>query len=71
MIVEYAKGFDGNIVIAKDDKTAKANSIMSLLALGAVASDTVQITVEGDDASANGAAADEIERILTTPEAEL
>ncbi len=71
MIVEYAKGFDGTIVIEKDDKTAKANSIMSLLALGAVASDTVQISVVGNDASANAAAADEIERILTTPEEEL
>ncbi len=71
IIVEYAKGFDGTIVITKDEKTAKANSIMSVLALGAVANDTVQITVEGDDAAANTAAADEIERILTTPEEEL
>ncbi len=71
IIVEYAKGFDGTIVIAKGEKTAKANSIMSVLALGAVANDTVAITVEGDDPAANAAAADEVERILTTPEEEL
>ena len=71
IIVEYAKGFEGTIVISKDDKTAKANSIMSVLALGAVANDTVEIAVEGADAAANAAAADEIERILTTPEEEL
>ena len=71
IIVEYAKTFDGSIVIAKGDKTAKANSIMSVLALGAVANDEVAITVVGDDAAANAAAADEVERILTTPEEEL
>ncbi len=71
IIVEYAKSFEGTIVISKEDKTAKANSIMSVLALGAVANDTVEIAVEGADAAANAAAADEIERILTTPEEEL
>lgn len=71
IIVEFAKGFEGTIVISKDEKTAKANSIMSVLALGAVANDTVEIAVEGPDAAANAAAADEIERILTTPEEEL
>ena len=71
IIVEYAKTFGGQIVIAKGDKTAKANSIMSVLALGAVANDEVVITVDGDDAAANAAAAAEIERILTTPENEL
>ena len=71
IIVEYAKGFDGAIVITKEEKSAKANSIMSVLALGAVANDTVEITVEGDNGAANAAAADEIERILTTPEEEL
>ncbi len=70
-IVEFAKEFDGQIVIAKAEKTAKANSIMSVLALGAVANDEVVVTVEGEDAAANAAAADEVERILTTPEEEL
>lgn len=71
IIVEFAKTFGGQIVIAKGDKTAKANSIMSVLALGAVANDEVVITVDGDDAAQNAAAAAEVERILTTPESEL
>ncbi len=71
LIVEFAKSFDGKITIAKDDKTAKATSIMSVLALGAVASDTVQVVVDGEDPEAASAAADEVERILTTPESEL
>jgi len=71
LIVEFAKSFDGKITITKDDKTAKATSIMSVLALGAVANDTVDIVVDGDDPAAAEAAADEVERILTTPESEL
>ncbi len=67
-VVEYAKSFDGTITITKDGKTAKATSIMSVLSLGAVANDEVEIAVEGADAET---AADEIERILTTPEGEL
>jgi phosphocarrier protein FPr len=68
LIVEYAKGFDGEILISKDGRSAKANSIMSLLSLGAVSNDTVEIDVNGEDAEA---ALAEITRILTTPEAEL
>lgn len=68
LIVEYAKAFDGEILISKDDRSAKANSIMSLLSLGAVSNDTVEIAVTGDDGAA---ALAEITRILTTPEAEL
>ncbi len=71
LIVEFAKTYDGKITITKDEKTAKATSIMSVLALGAVANDVVDVHVEGDDAEAAEAAADEIQRILTTPESEL
>lgn len=71
LIVDYAKSFEGQIVIQKDDKTAKAASIMSLLALGAVANDVVDISVTGADDAACAAAFDEIERILTTPEDQL
>lgn len=71
LIVEFAKGFDGLITIAKDGKAAKATSIMSVLSLGAVANDTVHVSVDGDDVDAANAAADEIERILTTPEKDL
>ena len=44
---------------------------MSVLVLGAVAGDTVDVAVDGDDPAAVSAAADEVERILTTPESEL
>jgi len=71
LIVEFAKSYDGKITIAKDGKTAKATSIMSVLALGAVANDVVDVHVEGDDAQAAEDAAAEIQRILTTPESEL
>lgn len=75
LIVEFAKAFDGLITIAKDGKTAKATSIMSVLALGAVANDIVYVSVDGADTDADAddaeAAADEIERILTTPEKDL
>lgn len=71
MIVEFAKSFEGQIVITKGEKTAKANSIMSLLALGAVANDEVVVSVEGSDPADTAAAANEVERILTTPENEL
>jgi len=67
-VVDFAKSFDGTITISKDGKTAKATSIMSVLSLGAVANDVVDVVVEG---AGSEAAADEIERILTTPEGEL
>ncbi len=71
LIVEYAKSFDGKITIAKDGKVAKATSIMSVLSLGAVANDTVHVSVEEAASADANAAADEIERILTTPEKDL
>jgi len=71
LIVEYAKGFDGKITISKGEKMAKGTSIMSVLALGAVADDVVEVVVDGPDSGSAQAAADEVERILTTPESEL
>lgn len=71
LIVELAKAFDGAIMISKDGRQAKANSIMAVLSLGAVSNDTVSVTIEGDDADAAEAALAEITRILTTPEDEL
>ncbi len=71
LIVEFAKGFDGTITISKGEKTAKATSIMSVLALGAVANDVVEIVADGADSGSATAAVDEVERILTTPESEL
>ena len=71
LIVEFAKAYAGKITISKGEKTAKGTSIMGLLSLGAVASDVVEVSVEGADAAATTEAADEVERILTTPESEL
>lgn len=71
LIVDFAKSFDGHITITKDGKVAKANSIMSVLALGAVANDEVSISVEASSGADASEAADEVERILTTPESEL
>ena len=71
LIVEFAKGFDGTITISKGEKTAKGTSIMSVLALGAVANDVVEIVADGADSGSATAAVDEVERILTTPESEL
>ena len=71
LIVDYTKSFDGEITISKGGKTAKANSIMSVLSLGAVANDTVDVVATGTDADATAAAVAEIQRILTTPEGEL
>ena len=70
LIVELAKGFSGSIKITKD-KTARADSIMAVLSLGAVAGDTVSLEIDGDDEDESAAALAEITRILTTPEAEL
>ncbi len=49
-IVEQAKALDANIEIRKGGKVAKANSIMSVLALGANSGDTVVVVAEGQAA---------------------
>jgi len=71
LVVELAKSFDGAITIGKDGKTAKATSIMSVLSLGVAANDEVELYIDSEDADAARAAADELERILTTPEGDL
>ena len=68
LIVDLAKNFDGSIKITKDAKTVRADSIMGVLSLGAVAGDTISVDLDGADSEAAFA---EITRILTTPEAEL
>ena len=59
-IVEQAKGLDATIQITKNNKVANANSIMSVLALGANTGDTVTVTAEGGDAASAVAAMREI-----------
>lgn len=49
-IVERVKSLDATIQIQKGEKVANANSIMSVLALGAATGDTVTVTAEGDGA---------------------
>ncbi len=68
LIVDLAKNFDGSIKITKDAKTVRADSIMGVLSLGAVAGDSVSIDIDGEGSEE---ALAEITRILTTPEAEL
>ncbi len=71
LIVELAKGFEGEVLIDKEGRSAKANSILGLLSLGAVAGDEVTVTVSGGDHDDGVAVVNEVERILTTPESEL
>jgi multiphosphoryl transfer protein len=66
LVVERAKGFDSDITISKNGKSANAKSIMSVLSLGAVTGDAVVVSAEGDDASR--AVEDIAEIMLTTEE---
>lgn len=71
LIVELAQKFDGSIKISKAGRSARADSIMAVLSLGAVSGDVVSVEIDGDDDVASSEALGEITRILTTPEAEL
>lgn len=68
LIVELAKGFESDVSIVKNGKTANAKSIMSVLALGAVTGDAVVVTANGADADA---AVEGITRIMVATEEEL
>ena len=50
VFVQHAKGFQSQIMLAKDDKTANGKSILSVLTLGAEQGDQVILIVNGDDA---------------------
>ncbi len=47
--IQMANKFKSNIMIQKDEKTANAKSIMSVLGLGAAQGSQVVITADGDD----------------------
>jgi phosphotransferase system HPr (HPr) family protein len=47
--IQMANKFKSNIMIQKDEKTANAKSIMSVLGLGASQGSQVVITADGDD----------------------
>ncbi|NNF53526.1 MAG: HPr family phosphocarrier protein [Acidimicrobiales bacterium] len=67
-VVEYAKTTDAKITITKGTKTAKATSIMSVLALGASSGDTVRVAVTAGDADAARVAMNSVIEILTSEE---
>ncbi len=50
ILVQKAKGFQSQITLSKNDKTANAKSILSVLTLGAEQGDQVLLKVTGDDA---------------------
>ena len=65
-IVELAKAFEGDITIRKGGKSAKATSILSVLALGAARSDRVEVVVDAPDQVVRAEVIDEIERVLAS-----
>ncbi len=50
IFVQKAKGFQSQITLTKNEKTANAKSILSVLTLGAAQGDQVVLKVNGDDA---------------------
>ena len=50
LFCKKAAGFSSDITVAKDDRTANAKSIMSVLKLDVKKGDTISITTEGEDA---------------------
>jgi len=50
ILVQKAKGFRSQITVSKNDKTANAKSILSVLTLGAEQGDQVLLKITGDDA---------------------
>ena len=59
--VQRAKGFQSQIALSKNEKTANAKSILSVLTLGAEQGDQVILKVTGDDAEI---ASDELAALL-------
>ena len=50
VFVQHAKEFRSQITVAKNDKTANAKSILSVLTLGAEQGDQVLLVANGEDA---------------------
>ena len=50
IFVQHAKGFQSQITLAKNEKTANGKSILSVLALGAEKGDEVTLKINGSDA---------------------
>ena len=50
LFVKTAKKFKSKIIVIKDNKTANAKNLISILSLGAERGDKIQIIAEGEDA---------------------
>ena len=50
IFVQHAKGFQSQVMLLKNEKTANGKSILSVLTLGAEQGDQVTLKVDGDDA---------------------
>ncbi len=50
IFVQHAKGFQSQVSLSKNEKTANGKSILSVLTLGAEQGDQVVLKVNGDDA---------------------
>lgn len=49
-LAKMAGGFESEIFIKKDGRTASAKSIMEILTLGAAGGSEIEVTAEGEDA---------------------
>ncbi|HEY1350004.1 MAG TPA: HPr family phosphocarrier protein [Ktedonobacteraceae bacterium] len=50
IFVQHAKGYQSQITLRKDEKSANGKSILSVLALGAEQGDRVTLHISGSDA---------------------
>jgi phosphotransferase system HPr (HPr) family protein len=65
IFVQNAKGFQCQITLSKNEKTANAKSILSVLTLGAEQGDQIVLKADGDDA------ASAIDRLVSLLEGDL
>lgn len=52
LFVKTASGFKSDITVLKGEKKGFAKSIISVLALGIIMGDTIEITIDGPDEAA-------------------
>ena len=61
LLVKKVKEFASKVAITKDGKTAEAQKLMAVMALGVRKGDTVKVSVEGEDEEA---AFEEVEKFF-------
>jgi len=49
LLAKEVKKYASKVVIAKDGKTAEANKLMAVMALGVKCGEEITVTVEGED----------------------